>query len=57
MMENIKIYEQVIYWHKGIMSRGRILDIKLDSEGTIFYIENLKTHEVTTERAEQVTKE
>ena len=56
-MENIKLHEQVIYWYNGIMSRGRILSIKLDSEGAIFYIENLKTHEMVTVRAEQVTKE
>ena len=56
-MENIKLYEQVVYWYKGVMSRGRILGVKLDNEGTIFYVENLKTHEMTTVRAEQVTKE
>lgn len=56
-MENIKKFESVIFWVDGIMERGRLLDIKLEDEGTFFYVENIRTHEMLVLNAEMVYRE
>lgn len=53
-MENIKKFEPVVFWVEGVAERGRILDISLDETGSIYYVENLKTHEMLTLRADCV---
>ena len=56
-MENIKLYEPVIYWQNGIIRRGRVLDIALKEEGMIFYVEDTTSHQMFTLTSEQITKE
>jgi len=53
-MENIKKFEPVVFWVDGMQERGRILDISLDEDGSIYYVENLRTHEMFTLRADCV---
>lgn len=56
-MENIKKFESVIFWHKGIMKKGRLLDVALKEDGLTVYVEDLKSHEMLALTPEQVTKE
>lgn len=56
-MENIKKFEPVIFWHQGIMKKGRLLDVALKENGLTIYVEDLQSHEMFTLTPEQVTKE
>ena len=56
-MEDIKKFEPVIFWQNGVMERGRILDVSLTDEGAIFYVENMRNHEMFSLKAEMVYKE
>ena len=56
-MNDIKLYDQVIYWYNGIMGRGRILDVNLKKDGMIFYVEDTTSHQMFALPAKQITKE
>lgn len=56
-MENIKKFEPVVFWIDGVGERGRLLDVTIDEEGSLYYVENTRTHEMVTLRANMVFKE
>ena len=56
-MENVKKFEPVVFWVDGLAEHGRLLDLSLDDEGSIYYVENMRTHEMVTLRANLVFKE
>ena len=43
-MDNFKKFDRVYYYESDVIQIGRLLDIRLEETGLIFYVENLLTH-------------